>query len=93
MAKKVVLPKRDEYYVASKNADWGQVVCNGGPPCFHLEGRRFCLRSQRWEGHGLKSFHPYTPMDQMMARFSADSAIEAIDDYDAASTVDRGEQQ
>lgn len=83
--RKIVLPKREDYYAASKNADWGQVICNGGPPCFHLDGSRFCLRAQRWEGHGSAD-HPYTPMDQMMARFSADSAIEAIDDYEAAST-------
>lgn len=33
---------------AAKNADWVQVVANGGPPCFHVEGGRFCLRAKGW---------------------------------------------
>jgi hypothetical protein len=37
---------------AARLADWGQVASNGGPPCFHLEGGRFCLRAERWDGHG-----------------------------------------
>jgi hypothetical protein len=39
---------------AAKNADWMQVVLNGGPPCFHYErvDQRFCLRAERWLGHG-----------------------------------------
>lgn len=37
---------------AAEQADWTQVVLNGGPPCFHLEGDRFCLRAERWPGHG-----------------------------------------
>jgi hypothetical protein len=39
---------------AAKHTDWGQVVANGGPPCFHLDtgGKgRFCLRAERWAGH------------------------------------------
>ena len=36
---------------AAKNMDWQQVVQNGGPPCFHLEGERFCGRAARWAGH------------------------------------------
>jgi hypothetical protein len=35
----------------AENMDWQQVVLNGGPPCFHLEGERFCGRAQRWDGH------------------------------------------
>lgn len=42
---------------AFDNADWQQVVFNGGPPCFHIEDGRFCLRAQRWEGHG--KFHDF----------------------------------
>jgi hypothetical protein len=38
---------------AAENADWGQVAANGGPPCFHLEDGRFCLRAERWGGHGV----------------------------------------
>ncbi len=39
---------------AAQLADWQQVVLNGGPPCFHFEANRglFCLRSERWAGHG-----------------------------------------
>ncbi len=36
---------------AARDADWQQVVLNGGPPCFHLEDGRFCLRAERWDGH------------------------------------------
>jgi len=36
---------------AAKTADWMQVVYNQGPPCFHLENGRFCLRAERWDGH------------------------------------------
>lgn len=38
---------------ACASADWQQVALNGGPPCFHLEGERFCLRAERWDGHGI----------------------------------------
>jgi hypothetical protein len=31
--------------------DWQQVVLNGGPPCFHVERERFCVRAQGWAGH------------------------------------------
>jgi len=36
---------------AAHRMDWQQVVLNGGPPCFHIDGGRFCGRAQRWEGH------------------------------------------
>lgn len=35
----------------AENMDWQQVVLNGGPPCFHSEGKCFCGRALRWEGH------------------------------------------
>lgn len=46
--------------IAANNADWQQVVLNGGPPCFHFEAdrERFCLRAERWVGHGVD--HPFT---------------------------------
>jgi len=34
--------------------DWGQVVLNGGPPCFAVlndERPWFCGRADRWAGH------------------------------------------
>lgn len=38
---------------------------NGGPPCFHVEeGGRFCLRAQRWAGHGQD--HAYLPLDELL---------------------------
>lgn len=46
--------------------DWGQVVCNGGPPCFHYEPerRRFCGRAERWAGHG--SDHSFVPLRDLL---------------------------
>ena len=42
----------DRLQAAAHDVDWGQVVRNGGPPCFHVEkDGRFCLRAARWEGH------------------------------------------
>lgn len=53
---------------AAQNADWVQVVVNGGPPCFHLEGERFCLRAQRWDGHGeTTAFHPFVSLAELLA--------------------------
>lgn len=43
--------------------DWGQVVLNGGPPCFHVEGPQFCGRAERWPGHGNAAFHAYVSLD------------------------------
>jgi hypothetical protein len=37
--------------MSAKRADWGQVVMNGGPPCFAVLDGKFCLRAQRWAGH------------------------------------------
>ncbi len=42
---------------ALANIDWGQVVANGGPPCFHVEDGRFCLRAARWDGHRGRALH------------------------------------
>lgn len=48
---------------AATGMDWTQVVLNGGPPCFHLEVGRFCLRAERWAGHGTgeNDIHPFVP--------------------------------
>jgi len=43
--------ERTALFAAVKDADWTQVVFNGGPPCFHVEDSRFCLRAERWSGH------------------------------------------
>jgi hypothetical protein len=59
-------PERPEaitdLYVACADADWEQVVGNGGPPCFHLEGARFCLRAKRWHGHEHGVSHRYVSL-------------------------------
>ena len=54
---------------AAECADWGQVVCNGGPPCFHIEGDRFCLRAKRWDGHDV--MHTYVPLHVLLAQCAA----------------------
>lgn len=54
--------------MAATEADWDQVVLNGGPPCFHLEGRRFCLRARDWFGHGAirGSDHKYVSLVDLL---------------------------
>lgn len=49
---------RKEKLLAAQNADWVQVVLNGGPPCFHLDNGRFCLRAERWDGHYTDKIGP-----------------------------------
>jgi len=49
---------------ALENIDWEQVVFNGGPPCFHLEGNKFCLRAERWAGHEV--MHAYKPLAELI---------------------------
>lgn len=55
---------------AAKDADWLQVVYNGGPPCFHLEDARFCLRALRWDGHkniaGSKAIHKFVSLEDLL---------------------------
>ena len=53
--------------LAAERADWMQVVLNQGPPCFHLEGRRFCLRAARWAGHDEASpLHKYVSLADLL---------------------------
>ncbi len=58
---------REMLIIAARNADWLQVIGNGGPPCFHLEDERFCLRAQRWDGHSRPSFHKFVSLADLMA--------------------------
>lgn len=55
---------------AAKDADWMQVVLNQGPPCFHLEGARFCLRAERWDGHktigGSGPIHEFVSLEDLL---------------------------
>ncbi len=52
-------------FQAAKDADWMQVVYNQGPPCFHLEDGRFCLRAERWDGH--KTFGDSGPVHDFVS--------------------------
>ena len=60
-----------ELVSAAAAADWFQVVANGGPPCFHLEGARFCLRAERWAGHGDDAGHPFVGFSVLIERIAA----------------------
>ena len=56
-----------EAIIAARNMDWMQVVLNGGPPCFHIEGGRFCGRAQRWQGHGgPHGFHNFVSLADLL---------------------------
>jgi len=63
--------KRNALLHAAENADWGQVVLNGGPPCFHLcEDGTFCLRTDRWDGHvedAYQGSHKFVSLRAMLA--------------------------
>jgi hypothetical protein len=68
---KIVVPEWAKLIAAAKRADWGQVVQNGGPPCFHLDSNgKFCLRAERWFGHGsnLPDYHDhkFVPLHEML---------------------------
>lgn len=65
----------EQQLIAAVRADWGQVVCNGGPPCFHLDGNRFCLRAERWTGHGT-SDHPFVSLAELLRHFMEDRDAE-----------------
>jgi hypothetical protein len=54
----------DGLHEAAQLADWGQVAMNGGPPCFHLEGGKFCLRAWRWAGHN--DSHTYIGLHELL---------------------------
>jgi hypothetical protein len=52
--------------------DWQQVVLNGGPPCFHVEGPQFCGRAERWPGHDNPAFHKYVSLPDFIRQAIAD---------------------
>ena len=56
---------------AAKDPDWMQVVFNQGPPCFHVENGRFCLRTERWDGHHILRkgdilIHKYVSLEDLL---------------------------
>ena len=63
--------KRNALLHAAENADWGQVVMNGGPPCFQVcEDGLFCLRAERWAGHVADAYrgsHKFVSLHAMLA--------------------------
>ena len=56
---------------AARSANWQQVIMNGGPPCFHLEGRHFCLRAETWQGHTTDKdewpYHKFISLEALLA--------------------------
>lgn len=61
---------------AAKLADWEQVRQNGGPPCFHIAGGRFCLRAQRWDGHD--DDHRFTTLAEALQPVPAAEDLHAM---------------
>jgi hypothetical protein len=67
---------RHTLIAAAREADWQQVVLNGGPPCFHRDvagpgEQRLCLRAERWEGHDPKNHdigHPFVSLEALVRR-------------------------
>lgn len=62
-----------------KKLDWGQVVMNGGPPCFHQEEDGyddFCLRAERWAGHerGGRDAHKFLSLADFVAALASQEA-------------------
>lgn len=51
-------------FEAASNPDWQQVALNGGPPCFHIDDGRFCLRAEWWGGH--PSMHRYISLEMIL---------------------------
>lgn len=50
-------PLPTDHAKAALHMDWGQVVCNGGPPCFQIEeSGHFCGRAQRWHSDDTHRF-------------------------------------
>jgi hypothetical protein len=58
---------------AAENMDWGQVVMNGGPPCFHLDEEYggFCGRAKRWDGHRDGFSHRFVSLADLLRVVSA----------------------
>lgn len=65
------MSKRRKILIAAEHMDWGQVVCNGGPPCFHIcDGGLFCGRAQRWDGH--EDLHKFVSLADLLRNISTE---------------------
>lgn len=77
-AKAETMTQREQIEQAARELDWRQVALNGGPPCFHIEDRRFCLRAQRWaqrwEGHGV--LHSFVTLEEVIKKATAELQAE-----------------
>jgi hypothetical protein len=58
----------------AQGMDWGQVVANGGPPCFYVENNKFCGRAKRWQGHCVAGFHNFISLPQLLKAYAASLA-------------------
>lgn len=79
---------------ALQNIDWVQVVLNGGPPCFHLEEGRFCLRAEKWSGHHIHNVHKFVSLAAYAAecvRAERERCKKAICMWCAKGNVPRGD--
>lgn len=61
---------------AAEQMDWKQLMFNGGPPCFHIESRKFCGRAKRWPGHEIKpleawSGHAFVSLAELLRRLAS----------------------
>lgn len=69
---------------AAKQADWGQVMANGGPPCFHLmENGRLCFRAKRWIGHDENQAHEFVSLADLIR----DTRAAAQEENDGVGTA------
>jgi hypothetical protein len=66
---------------AAESVDWQQVVGNGGPPCFMVEHGRFCLRSERWDGH--PKVHSFISLASMLDGYVVAVALRSADSPEA----------
>lgn len=67
---------KPELLKAASNPDWMQVVYNQGPPCFHVENGRFCLRAERWDGHKVGvvgPIHSYVSLKDLLIKTESDA--------------------
>jgi len=63
------MPNQKRILKAAKAMDWGQVVANGGPPCFHIDDDgSFCGRAARWDGHA--DMHKFIPLHELLREVS-----------------------
>lgn len=74
-------------FQAAKDADWMQVVLNQGPPCFHLEDGRFCLRAQRWHDEiAEKVCHKYVSLEALLRSVTPNAQVRDADPHNKSNS-------